>query len=110
MSDVARIFPVMQSGYRYYDADSTVSKVRASGGVFAVVGIPWDLIAKHETQAQRNHSQTLARLAERGGLSAGEAVAVMTGKSWSEIPRDEAACHRQLVGMILDYLQGRTAS
>jgi len=40
--------------------------------------IPWELIAPHEAQAQRNHGgQTLQRLAERGGLCPLEAVAVL---------------------------------
>lgn len=39
--------------------------------------IPWDLIAPHEEQAQINHSQSLQRLAERGGLSPLEMYCVM---------------------------------
>lgn len=39
--------------------------------------IPWAMIAPHEAQAQHNHSQTLQRLAERGGLSPNEAVCVL---------------------------------
>jgi hypothetical protein len=44
--------------------------------------IPWGLIAPHEAQAQRNHGQSLKRLAERGGLSASEAVAVLENRPW----------------------------
>lgn len=39
--------------------------------------LPWRVIEPHEQQAERNHGQTLARLAERGGLSVVEAVAVL---------------------------------
>lgn len=39
--------------------------------------IPWAMLAPHEEQAKRNHDQTLQRLAERGGLGAIEAVAVL---------------------------------
>lgn len=39
--------------------------------------VPWAFLAPHEKQAQRNHSQTLARLAERGGLSPREALLVV---------------------------------
>jgi len=51
--------------------------------------IPWSLIAPHEQQAQLNHGgQTLKRLAERGGLDALEAVAVLEDvdyrKRWPE--------------------------
>lgn len=39
--------------------------------------IPWELIAPHEQQALRNHSQSLEKLTSRGGLSPCEAVAVL---------------------------------
>lgn len=45
--------------------------------------IPWEAIAPYEGQAKINHDQSLQRLAERGGLSAGEALMVMTGRRWS---------------------------
>lgn len=38
-----------------------------------------------EDQAQRNHHQTLKRLAERGGLDWGEAAAIIEGRGWSSI-------------------------
>ena len=50
--------------------------------------IPWSMIAPYEDQAQRNHSQSLERLAERGGLSPGEALAVMECRSWGTITAD----------------------
>ena len=40
--------------------------------------IPWLVIAPHEGQALANHGQTLEKLARRGGLSASEALAVIT--------------------------------
>jgi hypothetical protein len=42
------------------------------------VSIPLKLIALHEAQAQANHGQTLRGLAERGGLSPLECLAVLT--------------------------------
>lgn len=48
-------------------------------------GIPWSALKPHEAQAQRNHSQTLNRLASRGGLSACEAVAIMLDRPWSRV-------------------------
>lgn len=30
--------------------------------------VPWSFVAPHEARAQKNHDQTLSRLAERGGL------------------------------------------
>lgn len=45
--------------------------------------IPWDVLAPHEAQAQRNHGgQTLARLAERGGLCPLEIIPVIEDRSW----------------------------
>lgn len=43
--------------------------------------VPWELLAPHEAQAQSNHSQDLARLAERGGLAPCEMVAVLLDRS-----------------------------
>ncbi len=43
--------------------------------------VPWEVMAPHAHQAQRNHSQTLERLAERGGLGCSEAWAVIQGES-----------------------------
>ena len=40
------------------------------------------MMTPHEAQAQRNHSQSLQRLAERGGLSACEACAVLEDRPW----------------------------
>lgn len=45
--------------------------------------IPWEMIAPHEAQAQRNHGQSLQRLAERGGLAPEEAVDVLLGLRWN---------------------------
>ena len=44
--------------------------------------IPWDMIAPHETQCVRNHGQSLERLAERGGLSPSEALAILDDENW----------------------------
>lgn len=43
--------------------------------------IPWSIIEQHEACAQRNHSQSLNRLAQRGGLDPTEALAVMTNQN-----------------------------
>lgn len=49
------------------------------------VYIPYNIIAPHEAQAIRNHSQTLQQLAERGGLAWTEILAVLSDKTWSEM-------------------------
>lgn len=56
--------------------------------------VPWDTMAPHEKQAQINHDQTLARLAERGGLSSAEAYRIVHGLSQSESPRQMAEYRR----------------
>lgn len=54
-------------------------------GDFPILGgkrlrtIPWNLLTPNEWLAKRTHSQTLQRLAERGGLGPVEAVAVIRG-------------------------------
>lgn len=54
--------------------------------------LPWEMIAPHEEQARENHSQTLKRLAERGGLSPTEALAILDDRKypWGK-KLDEAA-------------------
>lgn len=52
--------------------------------------IPWEVIAAHEEQAMRNHSQTLQRLAERGGLSYCEALAVIDDRPWCPMRQVDA--------------------
>lgn len=49
--------------------------------------VPWEVMAPHESQAQRNHSQSLQRLAERGGLGTGEAWCIVND---IECPTDKA--------------------
>lgn len=70
-----KLFPIMvgRSGHRAY------------------AYIPWSVIEPHEEQAKRNHSQTLARLAERGGLSACEALAVLEDREWRQISVEKDA-------------------
>ena len=56
-------------------------------GKTEATSVPWSLMAPHEAQAKRNHGgQSLARLAERQGLSAGEALAVVLDRPWEPVP------------------------
>lgn len=48
--------------------------------------VPWSLLAPHEKQALKNHDQNLETLAERGGLSPCEILAVVEDRSWKRIP------------------------
>ncbi len=51
----------------------------------------------NEEWARKNHGQSLARLAERGGLDAGEALAIIERRPWSSItPIDTVTITRLL--------------
>jgi hypothetical protein len=67
-----------------------------------VAAIPWDVIAAHDEQARLNHGQTLVRLAERGGLCASEAVAILENRDWRAMHIDDAEARlRQLIGPVI---------
>ena len=50
-----------------------------------IKSIPMHLLAPYEKQALRNHSQSLHRLAERGGMAACEILGMVRGLSWGEL-------------------------
>lgn len=50
--------------------------------------VPFSML--NEEWAQKNHSQSLQRLAERGGLGADEALAIMDKRPWRSIRSDLA--------------------
>jgi hypothetical protein len=52
--------------------------------------VPWEIVAPHERQADRNHGQTLRRLAERGGLSLCELAAVLEDRKYRKMSTEEA--------------------
>jgi hypothetical protein len=56
-----------------------------------IKSIPWSVIAPHAQQALINHGQTLERLAERGGLNAKEAIAIIRDHPYKEMRDDDAA-------------------
>ena len=53
-------------------------------------GVDWQLVADHGKQAYANHSQTVKRLAERGGLSWCEMDAVLHNRPWQKMDENEA--------------------
>lgn len=55
-----------------------------------LAAVPWAFVAQHERQAQHNHSQSLTRLAERGGLTFCELLAVVTDFDVPRKDRDNA--------------------
>ncbi len=74
---------------------------RHRGRVRVPISIPWSALAPHEAQAQLNHSQSLHLLAERGGLSPGEAVFILEDRPlpWGDFPSKETA-HARLVELV----------
>jgi hypothetical protein len=88
------LFPIMIG--LAYETHERINDARNAGVTQLVVGLPWEMILPHDKQARRNHDQTLQRLAERGGLSACEALAVLEDRSWHELRLPFAEAHRQL--------------
>jgi len=48
--------------------------------------IPYWIVEQHEAQAKRNHSQTIQRLKERQGCSWRELLAILTNRSYRDVP------------------------
>ncbi|MDP3165157.1 MAG: hypothetical protein Q8N06_06840 [Hydrogenophaga sp.] len=67
--------------------------------------IPWSVIAPFEHQAQRNHSQSLKRLAERGGLSHSEALAVLRGVRFDQVTERGADAVLALQSLVAERQQ-----
>ena len=64
--------------------------------------VPWSFVAPHEGQALANHAQSLERLAQRGGLTPSELVAVVRGEELRAVlaRSDEVA-----IPMLLELLR-----
>jgi hypothetical protein len=70
--------------------------------------IPWEIIADCEAQARINHDQSIEQLSSRGGLSPGEAVAVLMGKRYKEVwPHGEGGT---VVATLLNLVKERSAT
>lgn len=54
------------------------------------VTVDWQLVAEHNEQVYRNHGQTLAQLAARGGLDWCELHAVLHDKRFQKLDGNEA--------------------
>lgn len=53
--------------------------------------LPLEFFRAHEAQARENcHGRSLERIAERGGLGAAEALAVLEDRPWQHIPWEQA--------------------
>lgn len=98
---MTRTFPIMLPMIRD-DVAKLVRDVRTANTFMVVVAVPWELIAQHERQAQSNHSQSLERLAERGGLSPCEALAVIEDRQWRKM--DQVVANTLLLAKIIDWM------
>jgi hypothetical protein len=52
----------------------------------AVAPLPWDVVAGHDAQALANHGKTLEAIAAAGGLEPAQAVAIIEGRPYREMP------------------------
>jgi hypothetical protein len=68
-------------------------------GCDIIASIPWAVLAPHEAQAQANHKQSLKTLADRGGLSVAEALAIIHGWRWGDVANC-AANDRALINLV----------
>jgi hypothetical protein len=88
----ARMFPVLWQGDRAFIASLEARKCPRL--------VPWAFVAPHEERAQRNHSQSLERLAERGGLSPTELLAVVTDRDWTQVRLGDVNALPELLGLL----------
>lgn len=95
-----RWMPIQVSG-------ATDLRIRRGERLCIVRRIPWELVdgAACEKQSDRNHGQTVARIAERGGYSACEALCVIAGVEYQRI--DEVLAHRLLYALHVAFNRGR---
>jgi len=103
---MSAMFKLLLGGYRL---DETVKSLADEGCTSMVIALPWAMIAPHEQQAVKNHSQSLKRLAERGGLSPEEAYNVLTGKPWGTRYVSQAGVHRALNVLIRRWLASQSS-
>ena len=65
--------------------------------------IPWAMISPYETQAHKNHSQSLEELARRGGLGALEALWILDEAGWDSSRMEEHVAMVELERRIDDW-------
>lgn len=66
--------------------------------------IPWAMIAPHDDQATKNHDgQSLARLAQRGGLCYAEAIAILEDREWGPFKGPDPLPETTLAKMVDEW-------
>lgn len=91
MSDVEETFPVHPSDRHLMES------------------VPWDWLAKYQRQVERNHGQTLQRLAQRGGLSIEEIRCAIAGERLFLRTVDKSKSHAAICGAITSWRAMRDA-
>lgn len=81
---MTRLFPILVPSIVAERA--VIGDITLGQQMTLVCAIPWEIIAKHERRAKKTFGHDLEELAERGGLDAIEAYAVIAGPrlSWIE--------------------------
>lgn len=64
--------------------------------------VPWRFVAPHDDQARRNHSQSIARLSERGGLDVTELLAILEGRRHFR-GEDRAQANRRVMELLRQW-------
>lgn len=72
--------------------------------------VPWDFIAPYEKRAKSNHSQSLERLAQRGGLGPMEMYAVLRDIPYHDVENfgihNDAEAIEVINFWVKEWLQG----
>lgn len=87
-NETPKYFPIMlrQSfDKKYLSTEEAIRHMRKLGVIALVLQVPWEMMLEHEDQARRNHSQSIALLASRGGLGVDEACAVLQDRPWQSM-------------------------
>lgn len=96
-----RMFPILV-GYKVRD---DIAEMQRGNSPYLPVCIPWEMLTPHERQAETNHYQSLERLAQRGGLCASEALAVLEDRRWRSMPLIEA--NERLCGLMAAWIDAQ---
>lgn len=77
--------------------------------VCIVQRLPWELFEGEaiERQSDKNHGQSVAKIASRGGYGACEAIAVIACVPWQKFCEDEEHAHRILYAMHCIFNRGQ---
>lgn len=93
-----KLFPILHPG------SDRIRRMGDEGAQVLLLNIPWEMIEPHAKQAKLNHDQSLERLAERGGLDANEAIAVLTDKGIIDIPvMEDRFAYAKLFALVQEW-------